>query len=118
MADGALFCRLANTNGGLVATQNPNGTVNASYRGYAIRFSSRSPDVNTSLAGQPMVYFGDLSMLSMIVETRPLTIALSMQHALDTDQFLVRGTARLDILNHSTGTATVKAPIGMLVGSS
>ena len=31
-----VFCRLAGTSGGLVATQGPNGTVNASYLGFPI----------------------------------------------------------------------------------
>ncbi len=118
MAYGALFCRLAGTNGGLVATQNANGTVNASYLGYPIRFSSKLPDVSSTLAGLPMLFFGDLSMSSLLAERRQLVVAMSRQHALDADEILIRCTARMMIANHDVGSATVKGPIAMLVGGA
>jgi hypothetical protein len=60
MGYGQLFCRLAGISGGLVATQRADGTVNASYLGFPIRFSSKLPDVSSTLATKPMLYFGNL----------------------------------------------------------
>jgi HK97 family phage major capsid protein len=117
-AFGALFCRLGGTSGGLVATAGPGGLENASYLGFPIRFLSKLPDVSTTLAGLPMLFFGDLSMSSLLAERRKLIVSLSRQHALDTDQILIRCTQRMMISNHDTGSATVKAPIAMLLGGA
>ena len=57
-------------------------------------------------------------MSSMIVESRKMIVALSWQHSLDFDEVLIRGTQRIDILNHDTGTSTAKGPVSMLVGQS
>ena len=113
-----LFCRLAGTSGGLLMSSGPGGRVNASYQGWPIRISAKLPDVSTSLASQPMLYFGDLSMSSLLTERRALVVGMSRQHALDTDQVLIRATARLDIVNHDTGSATVKGPVACLIGTS
>jgi HK97 family phage major capsid protein len=113
-----LFARLAGTSGGLFSSVAPDGTIQHSYLGWPIRTSGKLPDVATSLATLPMLFFGDLSMSSMIVESRKMVDAISLQRALDTDQFLIRGTQRIDILNHDVGTASVKGPIAMLVGTS
>lgn len=118
MAYALTFCRLAGASGGLVATQNANGTVNASYLGYPIRFSSKMADVSTTLAGLPMLFFGDLAASSLLAERRKLVVAMSRQHALDTDQVLIRCTQRMMISNHDTGSATVKAPIAVLLGGA
>jgi HK97 family phage major capsid protein len=98
MGYGQLFSRLAGNSGGLVATQRADGTVNASYLGFPIRFSAKLPDVSSTLAGKPMLCFGNLTMSSRIVERRQMVVAISQQHGLDTDQFLVRGTERMDIV--------------------
>jgi HK97 family phage major capsid protein len=113
-----LFCRLAGISGGLVAEQRADGTIDASYLGFPVRFSAKLPDISTTLAGKPMLYFGNLAMSSMIVERRQMIVAISRQHNLDTDQYLVRGTERMDIINHSTGDAVNRGPVAMLVGTT
>ncbi len=118
LAYGQTFCRLSVLTGGLVATQRPDGSVNASYLGFPIRFSSKLPDTTASLANKPMLYFGNLEMSSMIVERRQMVVAISEQHNLDTDQFLVRGTERIDIINHDVGDAVNRGPVAMLVGTT
>jgi HK97 family phage major capsid protein len=110
--------RLAGTSGGLVATQRADGTVNASYLGFPIRFSAKLPDVATTLAAKPMVFFGNLQMSSLNVERRQMVVAISQQHALDTDQYLIRGTERMDIINHSCGDSVNRGPVAMLVGTA
>ena len=118
LAYGQLFCRLSVLTGGLVATQRPDGTVNASYLGFPVRFSSKLPDTTAALTGKPMLYFGNLAMSSMIVERRQMVVAISEQHALDTDQYLVRGTERMDIVNHDCGDVSNRGPVAMLVGTA
>ena len=113
------ICRLAAVSGGLVATQRPDGTINASYLGFPVRFSGKLPDVSTSLASSAMLFFGNLAMSSVLVERQAQTIiAISRDRALDTDQILVRGVQRCDIINHSVGDASTRGPIAMLVGTS
>ena len=67
-----------------------------------------------------MRYFGNLQMSSMIVESTGGTIvATSFDRAMDQDQVLLRGTRRIDIINHlgiPDGTAGY-APVAMLVGN-
>ncbi len=111
------ICRLAATTSGLVATMQPDGTIRASYLGFPVRFSGKLPDVATSLSGNAMLYFGNLAMSSVLVERQQQTIiAISRDRALDTDQVLVRGIQRCDIVNHTVGDANTRGPMAMLVG--
>jgi HK97 family phage major capsid protein len=114
------LCRLAAVAGALVARKRANGTIDASYLGFPVIFSSKLPDTpGATLTGSPMLYFGDLRLSSVLVEREPHTIfAMSQHRYLDLDQTLLRGTSRIDIVNHQTGTATVKAPVAMLVGTA
>ncbi|MGY3443702.1 phage major capsid protein [Bradyrhizobium sp. USDA 4473] len=114
-----VFCRLAATSGGLVATTNPDGTIQASYLGFPVRFSGKLPNVTTSLAGKPMMFFGDLTKSSVLVERQAQTIlAISRDRAMDSDQVLVRGVQRCDIVNHDVGDASTLGPVAMLVGTA
>jgi HK97 family phage major capsid protein len=113
------ICRLAAVSGGLVARQRADGTINANYLGFPVNFSGKLPDVQTSLAGKPMLFFGNLAMSSVIVERQQQTvIAISRDRALDADQVLIRGVRREDIINHSVGDANTRGPIAMLVGTT
>jgi HK97 family phage major capsid protein len=113
------ICRLAAVSGGLVATQRPDGTISANYLGFPVRFSGKLPDVATSLTGSAMLFFGNLAMSSVLVERQAQTIiAISRDRALDTDQVLVRGVQRCDIINHTVGDANTRGPIAMLVGTT
>jgi HK97 family phage major capsid protein len=113
-----VFCRLAGTSGGLVSTIQPDGSIQASYLGFPVRFSSKLPDVATTLATRPMLYFGNLAKAAMIVERRQMVLAMSKQRLIDTDQILVRATQRMDILVHDVGDASTRGPIAMLVGTA
>jgi len=111
------FCRLAAISGGLTATKRPDGTIDASYLGFPVRFSLKLPNISTSLATKPMLFFGNLAMSSVLVERQQQTIvAMSEQRALDADQILIRGTQRLDIVNHMGGVDP--GAVAMLVGTT
>jgi HK97 family phage major capsid protein len=113
------ICRLAAVAGGLVARQRADGTISANFLGFPVNFSGKLPDVSTTLAGKPMLFFGNLAMSSVIVERQQQTvIAISRDRALDADQVLVRGVRREDIVNHAVGDANTRGPIAMLVGTT
>ncbi len=114
----ACFARLSAIGGGLVTRLGPNGELIANYLGFPIEFSAKLLDGSSSMIGKPMIYFGDLSMSSVLVEARPMAVAASYQTALDADQVLIRGTERMDIINHSTGDAATNAPIAALLGTA
>jgi HK97 family phage major capsid protein len=112
------FCRLAGVSGGLVSQILSDGTIRASYLGHPVEFSSKLPNSTSSLSGSAMIYFGDLRLSSAIVEHRSGTvIAASADRAMDADQVLVRGTRRLDILNHDVGDAATYGPVAALIGN-
>jgi HK97 family phage major capsid protein len=113
------LCRLAAVSGGLVATRGPDGRIDANYLGFPVRFSGKLPDVSSSLTGKAMLFFGNLAMSSVIVERQEqMVLAMSLDRALDTDQFLIRGVRRLDIVNHTVGDANTRGPMAMLVGTA
>jgi HK97 family phage major capsid protein len=122
------MCRLAAVSGGLVATQRPDGMIDAHYLGFPVRFSGKLPNSSSSQAGKAMLYFGDLSKSSTLVERQAQTVlAISRDRALDADQVLVRGVERIDIINHlgtpnanlSSGTTNADlAPVAVLTGTS
>ncbi len=113
-----IFCRLAATAGGLIATRRPDGMVDANFLGFPVRFSGKLPNSTSSLTGKPMLFFGNLRQSSTIVERNPeIVIAVSRERSLDTDQILVRGVQREDIVNHMAGLdQNSKATVAMLVG--
>jgi HK97 family phage major capsid protein len=121
------LCRLAAVSGGLTATKRPDGTIDASYLGFPVIFSGKLPNTSSSLAGKPMLFFGDLSKTSTLVERQSQTVlAITHDRALDADQVLIRGTERIDVINHmgtpaanlsSGSTGADLAPVAMLVGT-
>jgi HK97 family phage major capsid protein len=97
----------------------PDGTINANFLGFPVRFSGKLPNVQTSLTGKSMIFFGNLAMSSTLVERQAQSIiAISRERGFDTDQILIRGTQREDIVNHTLGDANTSGPIAMLVGSA
>jgi HK97 family phage major capsid protein len=113
------ICRLAAVSGGLTATMRPDGTIMANYLGFPVKFSGKLSDVSTTLTGKAMLFFGNLAMSSVLVErTQQTIIAVSRARALDTDQILIRGVQREDIINHTVGDANTRGPIAMLVGTA
>jgi HK97 family phage major capsid protein len=122
------ICRLAAVSGGLTATKRADGTIDASFLGFPVVFSGKLPNASSSLAGKPMLFFGDLSKTSTLVERQAQTVlAISRDRALDADQVLLRGVERIDIINHlglssanlSPGsTGADLSAVAMLTGTS
>ena len=113
------MCRLAGISGGLTTIMRPDGTVDANYLGFPVRFSAKLPNISTSLAGKPMLFFGNLRMSSLIVErTQQTIIAFSRDRSMDTDQILIRGIQREDIINHTVGGTATLGAIAMLTGTT
>jgi HK97 family phage major capsid protein len=122
------LCRLAAVSGGLTATKRPDGTIDASFLGFPVIFSGKLPNTSSSLAGKAMMFFGDISKTSTLVERQAQTVlAISHDRALDADQVLIRGVERIDIINHlgtpaanlaSGTTGADLAPVAMLVGTT
>ena len=119
------FCRLAAANGGIVWLQDTDGVERPRFLGFPVVFSAKLPSATTSLAGKPMLYFGNLKMSSVLIEQRVGTIvAASFDRYLDSDQVLIRGTRREDIINHlgsgtsDTSAATTYPPVAMLTGTT
>lgn len=113
------LCRLANSGGGYMETRIIDGKLTPCFLGFPVVFSSKLPDVSTSLTGKAMLFFGDLAQSSVLVERQQQTIvAISRDRAFDTDQVLVRGVQRCDIINHTVGDASTRGPVAMLVGSA
>jgi hypothetical protein len=83
------------------------------------------PSATTSLAGKPMLYFGNLKMSTTIVERQSATVfTTSYERALEVDQVLLRAVRREHIINHlgsgtsDTANATTNAPIACLYGTT
>jgi HK97 family phage major capsid protein len=109
------FSRLSAVAGGLFVDED-GSIIAATYLGFPIHFSAKLPNVSTTLTGLPMVFFGDLRMSSLLAQRHEMVVAISRQRALENDQILVRCTKRLDIVNHSCGTATAAGPVACLLG--
>lgn len=113
------LCRLSAATGGLVARQRADGTIEASDLGFPVRFSGKLPDVSTTLATKPMLYFGNLAMSSVLVERNPQTIiAIGQERALDADQILIRAVQRCDIINHTVGDTATRGAVAVLTGTA
>jgi len=99
--------------GGLVARQRADGTIEANYLGFPVRFSGKLPDVPTTLATKPMLYFGNLAMSSVLVERNQQTIiALSQHRALDTEQIRGRPSGCLIVTNNALSADFEKSKKG------
>jgi len=116
-AFGLTLSRLSVAFGGIMMRDNPDGTMTPIFMGWPIYLSAKLPDVGTTLNGKLMIAFGDLKKSSILVERQPTTVSLSWQRYMDTDSIAVRASRRIAIVHHSIGSATVKAPIAMLIGA-
>src|SRR5579883_2862964 len=116
---GQCFCRLATgSGGGYLETREVDGILTPYCLGFPVIFSGKLPDGSSSMTGVPMIYFGSLTMSSVIVERRQTVIATSFDRALENAQVLVRGVERVDVINHTVGDASTRGPIAALVGTA
>ena len=114
-----VFARLGGVSGGLVATQRADGTVNAVIPWFPNPiFGEIAGCCHQRLVKADACSSEIWQCVSLIVERRQMVVAISQQHALDTDQYLVRGTERMDIVNHSVGDSVNRGPVAMLMGTT
>ena len=114
---GATLCRLAGTNGGLVATIGPDGQLSANYNGFPVVICQSLPQISGSLSGKVMAAFGDLSLAATLGERRQISLNTSNDRYLEFDQIAIVGTERVDIVNHDLGDNTTAGPMVFLVGA-
>jgi HK97 family phage major capsid protein len=108
------FCRLAGVAGG-ITTRYVNGVRMPEFMGFPVQLTQVMPQVTTSLTGQVMVAFGDLSLAATLGDRNEFRLKFSTERFMDTDQVGVRGTERFDINVHDLGDNTTAGPIAALV---
>jgi HK97 family phage major capsid protein len=116
MAFALVLCRLASSNGGICMME-IDGRLVPTFWGFEIKIASVLPAVTSTLNGSIMLLFGDLSLASTVGERKGISIRVSSERLLDTDQLLWRGTERIDVVNHDLGDASVAGPIVGLMGN-
>ena len=89
------------------------------FLGYPIMSSDIFPDsVSTTYNDAVMVAFGNLGLAATLGDRRGVRIALSEQQYWEEDQIGIKGTMRHDINVHDLGSATVKSPFAVLIGTT
>ncbi|HYF48869.1 MAG TPA: phage major capsid protein [Planctomycetota bacterium] len=87
-----------------------NGEVMYHYSGYPVRFTHSMP--RSTAVSTICCFFGDLAVTSLLADRRAVTITKSTDAVIngrslfETDELGIRGTERVDIVNHEVGTAS------------
>lgn len=113
-----MFQRLAQAAGGTTMSETIQGPARMMYMGYEVVTSPTFPKVLTTIPGQVMALFGDLSLSTVMGDRRAVTIASSEHRYFELDQLAIRGTQRIDVNNHSLGDGTNAGPVIALVAGS
>ncbi len=117
---GLVIARLSVLTGGLITTYRPDGILETSYLGFRVIVSEKAPSgvAATDFAGLPMLYLGDASRSSVLVERGPTDIGLSWGRLLDQDSVMIRATRRIDIVHPGIGDATNPGAMAVLLGTT
>jgi HK97 family phage major capsid protein len=91
------------------------GSISYRYLGYPIVISQKLPTSTSSITGQTMALFGDLSLAAAMGERRGVSIRRLDERFADADQIGIMGTERFDINVHDMGDATNAGPLVALV---
>lgn len=117
--DELVFGRLLAAAGGNNIATLENGRPMRRYMGYPIEISQVLPNgPSTDYSGLPMCYFGDLRKSSTLGDRRDVRVFPSEHRYMDTDQIGVRGTTRIDIVNHDLGDTSTPGAIVALCGGA
>ncbi|MGL5094338.1 MAG: phage major capsid protein, partial [Planctomycetia bacterium] len=92
------------------------GRQRDSYLGYPIITSQVLPTSQGTLAGEIMLYFGDLSSAAAFGDRGDARIFPSEHRFMDTDQIGVHASQRFHVNVHDVGDTTAAGPIVALVG--
>jgi len=117
IAFGKTFARLA-ASGQLIVQPQADGTLRPYFMGVPVHFSAKLTDASASSTGKAMIFFGALSLSTVIAERRAVTVAFSRQRGLEVDQIWLRATQRVHIINHDVGDASTRGPIAALIGTA
>ncbi|HKB37472.1 MAG TPA: phage major capsid protein, partial [Gemmataceae bacterium] len=105
-----VFGRLQQNAGGNTIGDLSGSGVGRSYVGYPVVVSQVLPSSSGTINGTALLFFGDLSKSSTMGDRREVRIFPSEHRYMDTDQIGIRGTERIDIVNHDTGSTTAAGP--------
>lgn len=111
------FCRLAAVAGGIV-NKWVNGVLMPTFLGFPVQMTQVMPQVTTSLTGQVMVAFGDMSLAATIGDRRQLKLRFLTERFAEQDQVGLIGSERVDINIHSLGDNATSGPVVGLVGTA
>ena len=107
----ASMFNLANAAGGNTSANFTDGPGGGMFLGYPVVYSSTLNSTLGSDASAIKAYFGDLSMGTTLGDRRGVRIGVSDQRYFENDQIGIKGTTRLDINVHDTGTATAAGSV-------
>jgi HK97 family phage major capsid protein len=103
---GLCLARLAAAAGGTIGVA-PDGLA---FMGFPISIVPSMPG-SGSQAGKIVICFGDLSLAVALGSRRGVVVGVSDQRYLDSDQIIVRGTERFDVVIANSGDSTNAGPI-------
>jgi HK97 family phage major capsid protein len=111
------FCRLAGAGGG-IGTIDVGGRRMPSFLGLPVEIANVLPNSTATFTSQVMLLVGDLSLSSTLASRRDVSIATALTRFQDTDQIGIRGTERIDAINHDVGDQNSAGPIIGLTGTA
>ncbi len=105
--------RLAMAAGGNMVDNFVNGVPQRSFMGYPVEISQvlAGGAPGADLAGETVMYFGDMAMGSTFADKRGVTIDTDSSVYFTSDAIALRATERFDINCHEVGTATEAGPV-------
>ena len=87
------------------------GGVNETFLGYKVNLVHVMNSTLGADSGKVKVLFGNLGLSSIYARRRDFSVRLYDQVYATTDQLLLQGTMRFDIVHHSLGDASVAGPV-------
>lgn len=106
----ASMARLRYAAGGNTVEQIGNG-VSETFLGYRVNLVHVMDGTLGADAGKVKILFGNLGLSSIYARRRDFSVKLYDQVYATTDQLLLQGTSRFDIVHHSLGDNTTAGPV-------
>ena len=91
------------------------GDLDLEFLGFPVVICQKLPLAATSLSGQVMLMFGNMSLSSSMATRRGITVKQSVHRYFETDQIGILGTERFDINNHDLGDNITAGPLVAMV---
>jgi HK97 family phage major capsid protein len=111
------FARLGAA-GGAISSADVGGRRVMTFLGLPVEITNVLPTTAAAQTGAVMLLVGDLSLSSTLAERRGITVATALTRYMDNDQIGIRGTERIDIVNHDLGDNTNAGPIVGITGTA